>query len=147
MFKQTTLRAMAMVGVVLALLLVAPHAAATYAWGTRSVSVDGVVMGYSYGQVSGQFLQLTSAASARATGGLDGRGVYAYVNSYQSGSGAQYRNFRHPNTTSTSYSQTTMTASYSTPTYLTWYARGRACVDIAWAPDPCGSYSTAGTVY
>lgn len=146
MFTLGNSRIVAMLTAGVAMLLLALPANAAYSWGTRSVSLNGVVRGYSYGRVTGQTLQFTSVAYARRAGALVGRGVYAYVNAYQTG-GAQYRSFRHPNTTGTSYARTTMTMSYSAPTYLTWNARGRTCLDIAWAPDVCGSYSAAGTIY
>lgn len=133
--------------VALALLFFAPQAKADYIWPTQHVSAGGSIVGYAFGTVSGQFLQITSRASSRETTALTARGVYAYVNAYQTGVNAQTRNFRHPNATGTSYTSTTQSALYSAPTYLTWRARGRACVDVAWSPDTCGRYSTPGLVY
>lgn len=147
MFKAGKSRLVRIVAVVVVLLFFAPQADAAYSWGTSSVTRNGSVMGYGYGTVTGQFLQLTSVANTRHTGSLDGRGVYSYINAYQTGVNAQTRNFRHPNATGTSYNRTEMHRNYSAPTHLTWRARARVCVDLAWSPDTCGSWTTAGTIY
>ncbi|MBK7822634.1 MAG: hypothetical protein IPJ61_16615 [Tessaracoccus sp.] len=133
--------------VVIAVLFFAPQADAAYSWGTSSVSKNGKVMGYGYGTVTGQFLQITSTAYTRYTSSLDGRGVYSSVYSYQVGYNAQARSFRHPNAPSSSYTKSTMKQLYSVPTHLPWKAKARVCVDIAWAPDHCGSWTSPGDVY
>lgn len=147
MFKLSKSKLLGIVAVVIALLSVAPQADAAYSWGTSSVTRNGSVMGYGYGSVTGQLMQITSTANTRRTTSLDGRGVYSYVNTYQTGANAQFRNFRHPNATGTSYTQTVQRANYSTPTHLPWSARARVCVDLALQPDQCGTYTTPGAVY
>ena len=147
MFKLSKSRLVRIAAVVITMLFIAPQADAAYSWGTSSVVRSGSTMGYGNGKVTGQFLQITSNANTRATGALNGRGVYSNASAYQLGSNGQTRNFSHPNTSSTSYQATTMKSSYSDPTYPTWYAKGRVCVDVAWSPDSCSSWTTVGTVY
>lgn len=148
MYKLGKLRLLKLLGTALALCFLAPSADAAYSWGTVTLYQDKKVVAYGRGSVSGQFLKINSSATVRRAGNLNGRGVYAHVSAWQIGRNGNAFNFRHPNTNSTSYTTTTRSGVYGSPTWLTWNANAKVCVDVAWWYDTCsGSTAAGGGIY